>query len=177
MLGNTKLSPSTSYVCQITSFLVLKKGLVHLLDTKEKVDAFQQETIKRFGRDAYLPVVGVGLKFYNGFIPDTLSPINPWPPTDSNETIWFYQPKEIIPLENVVTFESIAYGDFIGMRKQNGIVTEVKEFPNKPSFYSSNSCVSRMIILLSSKSKFYKLQPDKRFRIAIPFSSIKKKTT
>ena len=165
-LGNTNTNPTASYVATITSFMILHHGSLYHLATKEKVEAFEREMKKRFGPNAYLPVVAVGLKFYKGFTSaeGIKTPTDSWEHTEREDVTWFYQPKEIIPLDNVIAFESLIPGKLVLMKKIDGIVLYAKELL-KPQFYSANSCVSVAITMLSTNVTYVRLTPDKRFKI------------
>lgn len=165
-LGDVNKSTEHAYVCEIISFIILHKGSLYHVDSKEKAESFEKEIKKRFGQNAYLPVVAVGLKFYKGFKIEEngFSLGEPWEHTNKDNAIWFYQPKEIVPISNVLSFESLYPGQLVAMKRIDGIVLYVKEL-SKPQFYSANSCVSKTVTLLSTNINYIRLIPEKRFRI------------
>ena len=169
-LGNAHKNPGESYVATIKSFVILHRGSLYHLETKERADSFEREFKRRFGPNAYLPVVAVGLKFYKNISVSAdggLSPGEAWGPTDDSKVTWFYQPKEIVTLTNIIAFETLTVGKLVLMKKVDGIVTSVKEL-SKPQFYSANSCVSTSVTLLTTNVNYIRLIPDKRFTILNP---------
>lgn len=165
-LGNPCKNLEKSYISEITSFIILHKGSLYYIDTKEKAEYFEKEMKKRFGQNAYLSVVAVGLKFYKSIEKkeEEFLPKDPWDHTNRQDVVWFYHPKEIIPLSNIMLFESLKLSDLVKMKRIDGIVISIKELA-KPKFYSANSCVSKSIMLLSTNVNYVRLIPEKRFSI------------
>ena len=116
-LGNPSLNPENSYIAEITSFIILYRGSLYHIPSKEKALSFEKELIKRLGKNAFLPVVAVGLKFFKSFsIKDEEKVLGePWEYTNREDVTWFYKPKEIIPLENIISFETLTTGDLISL--------------------------------------------------------------
>ncbi len=165
-LGKPSIDPGSSYVCKVVSFVILHKGSLCYLDTQEKADLFENEAKKRFGQNAFMSIVAVGLKFYKNIKIENNVHVagDPWEPTERDDLVWFYSPKDIIPLENVIEYESISPGDYISLRKVEGIAIFNKDL-TKPKFYAANSCVSNTVSILSNKTSFVRITPDKKFKV------------
>jgi RNase H-fold protein (predicted Holliday junction resolvase) len=106
------------------------------------------------------------LKFYKNVSFNKNKELKPEMPCDfsHNNEIWFYLPKDIIPLTNIINFENIKISKLVTTKNSKGIVVSIKKNNNK-NFYSKNSSVSKIITLLTTSLNYVNLMPDKKFKI------------
>ena len=157
----------TSYIGEIVSFIVLYKGLAYLIESKHGINSFQKKIERYYGKDNYLPVVAVGLKFYKKLklnANNELVPKDPWSKTSGNNSpTWFYKPNDLIPLENIIEHESIQVGDYLKLKKISGIVVKEK-IHDVEQFYKNNSAVPRSLFLLTPTLSCVKIQPNRKLK-------------
>ena len=162
-LGNPVEDPARSYVAKITSFLVLYNGSIYYINSKEKARIFEKKIEKCYGKNPFLPIVAVGLKFYRSVYKtkNCYEPLYPWEHTHNDDVVWFYRPNDLIPLDNIIVFEKYKLGDMIKFKKTSGII--IKEQPLViEKFYNKNSAVTRNLYVLTPKLQHVKLLPSRK---------------
>lgn len=169
-LGDTSKDISNCYVGQVTHYIVKIAGQITLVD-KGNVQETLKLVRKRLGARTNLRVVSVGIQFYHGMERDladgSLKPINPWNPKTSTgeETVWFFNPWELVPIEDVIKYEAVKRGDLILFQKARGLVVR-KKFLNKPRFYSTSSWSCYSITLLNfTADGFTRFLPSRSFDV------------
>jgi hypothetical protein len=168
-LGDTSKDLSTCYTAEVTHYIVRFGGTLSLVD-KNNVQETLKMVRKRLGARTNLRVVSVGVKFYKGMeqTPDgSLKAQNPWIPktADGLETIWFYNPWELVPMTEIVKYESVKRGDLILFPKSSGMVVRKKNL-NKPRYYSTSSWSCYSITLLNyTADGFTRFLPDRQFTV------------
>jgi hypothetical protein len=172
-LGNTVTDRENAYVCKITHLLV-KVGISYkLIDSKEMGISFEQSYKKKFSQNSKLKVCAVGVKFYNGFTEasdGTFTPLREWnvSGTTNDTNIWFFEPKHVLFLEDIIKFESLVVGDYIEFAKSSGMIITIKEL-NKPKFFKTCSWSARSIWFIhGERIGLSRMLPDKRFKIISP---------
>jgi hypothetical protein len=169
-LGDTSKDTTVAYVGEVTHYVVRIAGALTLVD-KNNVQETLRMARKRLGVRTNLRVVSVGLKLYKGFQvdPETkqLKPINPWNPktVEGHETMWFFNPWELVPLVEIIKYESVSKGDLILFQKTKGLVVR-KKLLNKPRFYTTSSWSCYSVTLLNYTADGYtRFLPDRMFSI------------
>jgi hypothetical protein len=172
-LGDTSKDTTTAYVGEVTHYIVRIAGTLTLVD-KNNIQETLRVARKRLGARTNLRVVSVGLKLYKGFQvdPETkqLKPINPWNPktAEGHETMWFFNPWELVPITEIMKYESVSKGDLILFQKTKGLVIR-KKLLNKPRFYTTSSWSCYSITLLNYTADGYtRFLPDRLFTIRRP---------
>lgn len=167
-LGNTGKDLNECYVGVITHYMVNFHGTYHIVDASN-VKELLSRVKKTYGNRANLKVSSVGLKFYKGMKRDeygTLIPVNPWGGTGTH--VWFYNRKDIVPMEDIIRYENARLGDLVLFPKAKGIVVKHKTL-NKPRFYSTSSWTCKAITLLNgSIDGFTRFLPDRTFKVRKP---------
>ena len=171
-LGNTAVDISTTYTAQVVSYLI-KTGSVCMFVDRSNIQETLAKVKKRFGARTNLKIVSVGVRFFRGMEQLTtgeLRPINPWMPVtkDGQKTIWFYKPWELVPMTEILKYESVNNGDLVLFQKCHGLVVK-KKLLNKPKFFltSSWSCYS-ITLLNHTGDGFIRFLPDRRFTVRLP---------
>lgn len=170
-LGDTSTDISTAYTAVVTNYIVRFAGTTVLVD-KHNVYEVLAKIRKRLGARTNLRVISVGVKFYHGMAleGDTLVPINPWNPktSEGQEVIWFYNPWELVPIKDILKFESASPGDLILFQKCHGLVVK-KKLLNKPKYYMTSSWSCYTITLLNHTADgFTRFLPDRVFEVKRP---------
>ena len=175
-LGNTAVDISTTYTAQVVSYLI-KTGSVCMFVDRSNIQETLAKVKKRFGARTNLKIVSVGVRFFCGMEQLTtgeLRPINPWMPVtkDGQETIWFYKPWELVPMTEILKYESVNNGDLVLFQKCHGLVVK-KKLLNKPKFFltSSWSCYS-ITLLNHTGDGFTRFLPSRFFAVHRPTSPI-----
>lgn len=170
-LGDTSgASLLDCYAGEVVYYLVQVAGSLVLVDSHNV-----QETIKlvrsHLGVRANLRIVSVGLRLYKDLQRDestgAITPLTPWglKTTAGFEPIWFYHPWELVPLTDIVKFESASPGDLVVFQKTSGLVVR-KKVLNKPKFYSTSSWSCCAIRLLNSGADgFLRFLPNRNFTL------------
>lgn len=172
-VGNTFSQLETSYTGQITHLIVKVGQNYFLIDSIEAGSKLLQTYQKRYGTRTRVKVCAVGVRFFKGAKrdPDTdsLIPIDPWEGIAADEKeempvrLWFYEPKHLVRLEDIIRFESVEVGDLIFFQKSQGVVVNVREL-NKPRFFKTCSWCSRTIVVMVANG-LIRFLPDRKFQI------------
>lgn len=139
------LDPNT-YVAEITSFLVIHALEYKIVKTQEEIEALLNE---RSFRGVY--IVGAGVKIYKTYNVITKELGQEWEPTATNTVAWFYEVKQIIPVEDVENFNRVEAGDMIVFGKTQALVVTVKNLTRR-KFYNTCSWTNKRIMVLSGGS-------------------------
>jgi len=168
-LGDTSQEDlSMCYTGEVTHYVVRVAGSLALVD-KNNVQEALKKLRKRLGARANLRVVSVGLRFYQGMekSPGGLRGINPWSPKtpEGCEAIWFFNPWELVPISEIMKYESVKTGDLILFQKTKGMVVK-KKWLNKPRYYATSSWSCYSITLLNHTADGYtRFLPDRYFTV------------
>lgn len=168
-LGDTSQDLSTSYVGEVTHYIVKVAGQMTLVD-KGNVQETLKRIRKKLGARTNLQIVSVGIQFYHGMKKDTegkIKPIKAWNPKTSSgeDTVWFFNPWELVPISEIIKYESVKRGDLILFQKARGLVVK-KKFLNKPKFYSTSSWSCYSITLLNfTADGFTRFLPVRSFEV------------
>jgi hypothetical protein len=167
-LGNTSESLATSYVGEVTHYIVKIAGTPVLVD-KTNVQDVMRRIKKLLGARTNMKVLSVGVKFYQGMdnINNELKPHVAWntKTKDGHETIWFFKPWKLVAIQEIIKYESVEKGDLILFQKCNGLVVK-KKLLNKPKFYRTSSWSCYSITLLNHTADgFTRFLPDRQFTI------------
>lgn len=171
-LGNTANNLTNSYVAQVRSYLV-KIGSTQTVVDAHSIDETLKKVRTRYGIRTNLKIISVGVRFFQGSTkePDgSFRPINPCSiaTREGHETTWFYKPWELVPITEIVKYESVNKGDLILFQKCHGLVVK-KKFLNKPRFYSTSSWSCYSITLLNHTGDgLTRFLPDRRFTVHFP---------
>ncbi len=166
-LGDTAKDISTAYVGKVVSLIVQFHGTFFHISSLTQGKVFEDKIKKSFGPNTKLRVFAVGLKFFKGMslVDNALTPINPWEPVVDDTKIWFYSPKHIVSIHDIMRFEQVDQGDLVLFTKSSGMAVNVVTL-SKPKFYNTNSWTPRSIRLLSgNKLAFIRFLPDRLFSI------------
>jgi len=167
-LGDTSVDLSKCYVAQVSSFIVMFKGTYYIVDSVKRGKQFEDMAKKAYGPNAKVSIFAVGLKFFEGMTRQsngTLKPINPSALTTIPDKTWFYLPKHIVPVENIIRFEAVVLGDLVMFKESGGMVVSVNIL-NKARFFKTNSWSNRSVKLFSSFHLGYiRFLPNKNFSI------------
>jgi hypothetical protein len=164
-LGNTVHDKANSYVAQVRAYLI-KIGSTFLMVDETNIDDAIARTKKRYGSRSHLKVVLVGVRFYQGF-DDQKNPTRPWETQTATGAVlsWFYKPGELVPITEIVKYESVNRGDLVLFPKCHGLVIK-KKLLNKPQFYLTSSWSCYSITLLNHMGDgFTRFLPDRQFSV------------
>jgi hypothetical protein len=79
--------------------------------------------------------------------------------------MWFFNPWELVPLVEIIKYESVSKGDLILFQKTKGLVVR-KKLLNKPRFYTTSSWSCYSVTLLNYTADGYtRFLPDRMFSI------------
>lgn len=169
-LGDTTEDLSTCYVGEVTHYIVKVGGQMTMVD-KGNVQETLRRVRKLLGVRTNLKVVSVGLQFYKGMEraeDGSLKPISPWKPKTSDGStgiIWFFNPWELVSMEQIMRYETVGKGDLVLFQKTKGLVVKKKNL-NKPKFYNTSSWSCYTITLLNHLGDgFTRFLPDREFTV------------
>jgi len=167
-LGDTNNANTKSYTAKVVAYLV-KIGAASVVVDSTNVQETLTKVRKRYGIRTNFKILSVGVEFFQGFEERNgrLEPIKPLPikTQDGSETIWFYKPWELVPLTEIVKYESVRRGDLVMFQKSHGLVVKKKAL-NKPKFYMTSSWSCYSITLLNHTGDgFTRFLPDRKFSI------------
>lgn len=170
-LGDASNNSTKSYTAKVVAYLV-KVGTTSVFVDETNVHETLNEVRKRYGIRTNLKILSVGVEFFQGFqeINNKLEPIKPLPlkTQDGSETIWFYKPWELVPLTEIIKYESVECGDLVMFQKSHGLVVKKKRL-NKPKFYMTSSWSCYSITLLNHTGDgFIRFLPDRKFSVRFP---------
>ena len=165
-LGDTNNANTKSYTAKVVAYLV-KIGAASVVVDSTNVQETLTKVRKRYGIRTNFKILSVGVEFFQGFEERNgrLEPIKPLPikTQDGSETIWFYKPWELVPLTEIVKYESVRRGDLVMFQKSHGLVVR-KKLLNKPKFYMTSSWSCYSITLLNHTGDgFTRFLPDRKF--------------
>lgn len=167
-LGDTSVDPKTSYVAEITHFLVRENYRSYLVNKNTLPEALRKRK-ERQGPRAKLYIHSLGVKLYRGFEKlknGKLKPVDPWyPPGSKEEVVVFFSQYDCVPMEQIVEYESCSLGDLILFTKSNGLVIKKKKL-NKPKFHSTSSWTSYSVTLLIGHS-YTRFVPNRKFTVHV----------
>lgn len=170
LLGDTSKDLSTSYTGEIVCYVVRIASTMTLVD-KHNVQETLKKARKKLGARANLRVVSVGLQFHQGLTRDEhtglLQPLHSCPlkTPDGQETVWFFNPWELVPMKEILKYESVHPGDLVLFKKAKGMVVKKKKL-NKPRFYSTSSWSCYSITLLNHTADGYsRFLPERFFMV------------
>ena len=169
-LGDTSADKSSAYVAQIVSYLV-KVGSSSIVVDKTNIQETLKKAKNRLGPRTNLKVISVGVKFYHGFKEDqegVLAPTNELviKTKDGQEVTWFYKPWDLVPITEIIKYESVSKGNLILFKQTNGLVVKKKRL-NKPKYYSTSSWSCYAITLLNHTADgFTRFLPNRQFKVA-----------
>lgn len=167
-LGDTTNRNLKSYTAKVVSYLV-RIGSTHIVVDSTNIQETLMKARKRYGNRTNLKIILVGVQFFCSFqekngVLESLEPLT-IKTTDGFNTIWFYKPWELVPLTEVVKYESVRCGDLVMFQKTNGLVIK-KKCLNKPKFFLTSSWSCYSITLLNHAGDGYtRFLPDRRFTI------------
>lgn len=167
-LGDTTNKQSKSYTAKVTAYLV-KIGSTSVIVDSSNIQETLIRVRKRYGVRTNFKILSVGVVFFDSFQEreGKLEPLDPRPikTKDGEDTIWFYKPWELVPLTEIIKYESVACGDLVMFQKTNGLVIKKKTL-NKPKFYMTSSWSCYSITLLNHAGDgFTRFLPDRKFVI------------
>lgn len=169
-LGDTSKDLSSSYAGEIVCYAVRIASTMTLVD-KHNVQETLKKARKKLGARANLRVVSVGLQFHQGLVRDQetgkLQGLHPCPlrTPDGQETVWFFNPWELVPMEEILKYEGVHPGDLVLFKKAKGMVVKKKKL-NKPRFYSTSSWSCYSITLLNHTADgFSRFLPERFFMV------------
>lgn len=162
-LTDINKEPEKSYIGQITSFVVLHKGLAYLIESEENANIFHKNIEKFYGKDSYLPIIAVGIKFYKSVnkTKDRYEPQDAWKHTDLNSPVWFYRPSDIVTIENIVKYEKQNLGDYVKLKKVHGLILK-ETHTDKSKFYQKNSATTKTLFVLSPQLVYVRIQINRK---------------
>lgn len=168
LLGDTTKPYSKPYTAKVVSYMV-KVGSNHVLVDSNNIHETLTRVRNRYGKRTNFKILMVGVKFYQSFRDNSgfLEPMDPLSikTKDGSETIWFYKPWELVPMTEIIKYESVTCGDLVLFQKTNGLVIRKKSL-NKPKFYLTSSWSCYSITLLNHAGDGYtRFLPDRRFTI------------
>lgn len=154
-----------NYVAEITSFLVLHALEYKIVKTKEEIDALLNERSFRG-----VCVIAAGVKIYKTYDVLTRELGPEWEPTSTNTVAWFYETKQLLPVEDVENFNDVEAGDMIVFGKTQALVVSVKVLARR-KFYNTCSWTNKRIMVLSgdSRGRQARLIANRPFRIIKSF--------
>lgn len=170
-LGNTTKSLEDCYVAEITHLMVRASNHSEpIIINAPSAETVLNKILSKKGKKPRLRIKAVGVRFYKGVEYDkekgVYIPLNPWNPLTLNdkEAIWFYYPRDVVPIEEIIKFEGINPGDLIIFQKVNGLTIK-KTHLNKPKFYSSSSWSCYTIFLMGKGLKKTRMLPNREFTV------------
>jgi hypothetical protein len=164
-LGNTTTNKATAYVAKVVSYVVKVRGSLLVVDNTT-IDRAISATKKQYGSRTNLKVVYVGVQFFQGF-DEHNTPLSPvvMKTVDNKQVSWFFNPKDLVSITEIVKYESAREKDLILFPKSYGLVVK-KKFLNKPKFYMTSSWSCYAIILLNPLGDgFVRFLPDRQFEV------------
>lgn len=160
-LGDTSIDLSDCYVGKIKSYILC---FDRSADDFQRVDKAQMKALEA-KRKRNWEVRAVGLEFYTGLTLNSNNKLEPqslWPETKE----WFYYPEDLVPMEDIVVFESCRECDLVTTKRATGLVLDVKVM-NKPQFYRTNSWTCKNVLILSGQhARRVKLLPFRKFKLS-----------
>lgn len=167
-LGDTNTNNTKSYTAKVVAYLV-KIGSTSVVVDHTNLQETLTKVRNRYGIRANFKILSVGVQFFQGFqeIDGQFQPTEPWPvrTKEGNETLWFYKPWELVPLTEIVKYESVRRGDLVMFQKSHGLVIK-KKLLNKPRFYMTSSWSCYSITLLNHMGDgFTRFLPDRKFSV------------
>jgi hypothetical protein len=146
-----------NYIAQVDSFLVFHYGNYKLVKNLEQLGNI------RTGHR--MTIVAVGVKIYKSYDHSTKEVGEPWGPTNEEHISWFFTPKQLVPLELVVQYESANVGDLVLYRKSHGMVYQIKVL-KRNHFYSTCSWTRKKVMVLSAQdANPTKLSVDRPYKL------------
>lgn len=168
-LGNMCTDLEHAYVGEITTLWVKTVSLKAGYNDVKYQHAHTPDELACFRRNCHkVKVVAVGLRFYKGMDRVAGGKVVPngdlWIPTWKKD--WLYNTDNVVPIENIIAYESCKEGDLVYSNKTSGLVVDVKS-RIKPKFYLANSLVSKQVVILDTKQGKQVKLPIKQTRIKI----------
>lgn len=159
-IGDTTKNTLTAYCCQVTSIVVYtyRNNGYKVYRNKEQFDALESKLA-----NSKLPskpsIVAIGVKLYGGF--NENGPVKPW----HHEYEFFYEPRELLPLNHIILYENCQPKDYVVMPNGCGLVLHNNTL-NKYKWYKTGSWTCHKIMVLSgSDERIFKLMPYRKFMI------------
>jgi len=168
-LGNMCTDLEHSYVGEITTLWVKTVSLKAGYNDVKYQHAHTPDELACFKRKYdKIKIVAIGLRFHKGMVRVAGGKVVPngdlWIPTWKKD--WLYNTDNVVPIENIIAYESCKEGDLVYSNKTSGLVVDVK--PRiKPKFYLANSLVSKQVVILDTKQGKQVKLPIKQTRIKV----------